>query len=876
VAAAAAGVDAPAAVTVVARALGHAGDLLGVAEQTFLFAANEKVSLQMVPGTTTFSQLDVNLELGITMQVCDSVDMDIDDLQVRWSWRPTSGGASWTLLESTPDVVWSRLLTPLSALGGPGDYTIRAAVLGASVLAAVDQNVTVTGIPLPSAILDAPANATRACGAILDASRSSDPAGASLSFAWRCASASTGASPADGDVDICDQLASETLDSVLQIPGGLLGNGGFLFTVNVSREGADVSAQALVVFGQGEFPVAAIQQPPGEVSPQQDLRLDATILAGDDCVVPAWRSWWLVSTSNGSVAVPLMQPSAAAQVVVRQPLLASPGEYLLRLVLSDADTASWSDESSPSVFFIDSSPFEVDAPPLNGHCRIYPEAGLAALTPFTLSSLDWVDDDLPLVHRFSASRGNAGGGSDWRYLNAWSQDSHFRMVLFGEAGVNTVRAEAQDTLGSVEYAIGTVNITGLPESESDETYLSLLDEVALTGDMFATLVAIDAVAEVGSSHNSSFASSLFTRVEKHASFGAPSSTGIYLVSDALESIVSHAFESSVLDVPVAEQGAELVISAATAAGELQEGLAVESGTLLLDTIEGLLSSVSANASEDASTLSDQLLAASTAIADSLGVGITSGDVITLQTSSRNTSMTVVKVDMADLAISGSSVGQFTVPAEAFNLYARSACTGEPAVVHTVTWPASPVGHVGSASVASDEAIKTALSIATGDANTDNVECCAVEGSAVQTHGVRLCGAALRPQNLANPVEFTVWVREQSLPDEAEGFRLCQFFDEDNSSWSDDGCWVTSLQADRIGCACNHLPSTFAGAYGARYLDIGFDTDGGGNIVSAGLTALGKGTWYRERGAAALLLGGARQQRRGLRGEAWRGALVEPG
>lgn len=106
---------------------------------------------------------------------------------------------------------------------------------------------------------------------------------------------------------------------------------------------------------------------------------------------------------------------------------ASPGRrYMLRLVLSASQTATWS--SGADFYHFDTTPFLVDQPPLGGRCRVSPETGNASTTLFALWSSNWQDDDLPLVHRFgwtAGSIGDASTGTGWTIVRSWGQQDRF-------------------------------------------------------------------------------------------------------------------------------------------------------------------------------------------------------------------------------------------------------------------------------------------------------------------------------------------------------------------------------------------------------------------------------------------------------------------
>ncbi|CAK0790822.1 unnamed protein product, partial [Prorocentrum cordatum] len=224
--------------------------------------------------------------------------------------------------------------------------------------------------------LIAPERASPGCGAQLDASDSVDPAGNDLAFAWSCAAAASAehAPPAAADAVRCGELASGTAASALVIPGGLLGSGTYELAVTVSRPGANTTATARLEMIDALDPVVAIEVPPAQASPQQELRLAAAAVESEICAVPPWKSWWIIPADGGAENATLLSRSASnAGLVVPPPLPVAPGSYRLSLVLSASADASWLAESSDGVFVFAAGALEVDAPPAGGACRVYPE-----------------------------------------------------------------------------------------------------------------------------------------------------------------------------------------------------------------------------------------------------------------------------------------------------------------------------------------------------------------------------------------------------------------------------------------------------------------------------------------------------------------------
>lgn len=108
-------------------------------------------------------------------------------------------------------------------------------------------------------------------------------------------------------------------------------------------------------------------------------------------------------------------------------------------------------------------PHVLFSPACGGLRDVDTQAGEIALTKFRVDSLNWVDDDLPLQHRFAWQAGamTAVTATGWTILSKWSQATYFENLIIGKVGTVSVRAEAQDTLGSISAAMaeGTVATT---------------------------------------------------------------------------------------------------------------------------------------------------------------------------------------------------------------------------------------------------------------------------------------------------------------------------------------------------------------------------------------------------------------------------------
>lgn len=318
------------------------------------------------------------MRLGVEAQACNSTGA------VEWAWRKAPVD-NFTVVEGQTRF---DMHMAIAGLSGAGSYTFI--FRHARARSNITFEVTILPVPPPTAALVAPVRAVGGCALALDASASHDPGGESLSFAWSC-EALGGSSPA------CATMASQSMAPRLVVPGGSLGAGLYRFSVAVSRRDATSTANAtveVVSTAQQQLPAVSLGSLPEQVSPQLPLNLSAAITedAAGGCVAPRYRSWFLCPvTSDGepieanATLIRRIGQKAGDGLVFHPDRFVTPGRYLVRLTLSD-DADLFSQQ-----FSFDSAAFVLDAPPANGRCRVFPEAGEVVVTSFRLDSLGWED-----------------------------------------------------------------------------------------------------------------------------------------------------------------------------------------------------------------------------------------------------------------------------------------------------------------------------------------------------------------------------------------------------------------------------------------------------------------------------------------------------
>jgi len=712
-----------------------------------------------------------------------------------------------------------------------------------------------------------------------------------LAFAWACSSDnSSGLAVSDAAASACSAAVANETASYVTLPGGSLETGAYLFTVTVSRADAESTAQGTVLVMNSNQPVVSFSQLAAEVSPQQPLTFSGAIVESVGCVAPSWKAWWLIAP-DGTSATQLAASTATSLVELTVPSLSAAfgSYYALRLVLSNSEHTGFIEDTSSGVYVVDSTSFLIDEPPSGGSSVVFPSIGNATLTSFTFSSVNWLDDDLPLLHKFSRCLGAIGDGCDsWTTVSAYSQSQTMQNVLLSTPGTVTIKAEAKDTLGSVSAAVTEVEVIELTEDVSDSTLLAVVSSVSSFGDTFTTLAAVSAVADSSRGGNQEFTSSLLDTMLDSGALADPSREGIDASTNTLVSVVASGAtvrptlsnvnsndtaEEVVMDVQVAAKAASLVADIAAAARGLSEGLEVGTATLLVNSVAILLNTATAEVADNgtASTgggavsdeqvaeqrgLSTQLQQAADAIGDAVVQGASAGETVTMNSSGLQ--LNVMKAESDVLATQGASVGGFTLPpmpgfAPGMRLLSgRRLTSGETVGLLNAKWHKNPFSYAGSIAPAptSSSGVASDLSIST-------------EG--VRSFSIRLDGEEVAVADLEDPIiielprhpnaERKSLSAQRRLSDVHEDATIeeveeCMYFDHTNEVWSTEGCSVVEISGDTLVCACNHL-SFFSSALGSLSLPIDLLCPDVAILAPAGFEALGQGQWAQQRGGIVL-------------------------
>lgn len=254
-------------------------------------------------------------------------------------------------------------------------------------------------------------------------------------------------------------------------------------------------------------------------------------------------------------------------------------------------------------------------------------------------------------------------------------------------------------------------------------------------------------------------------------------------------------------------------------------------------------------------LTDKLLAATSAVTDAVGKGLKEGQSVTIGTGSIQ--MTVQKTSTGDIATGGLTVGGFTFPAINFDEAALSAggrrlkdgsCVNKGLLMRSTRWKKNIFAYAGPNGT--DKNFKKP---------GYEGDCCELQEDFIEQMELRYCGQKVKVSGLNQTIDFRIDIKKRFADtDEVEDVRVCQFFDEVNGEWSADGCFVSEYHDDYIMCSCNHLTS-FAGAWGSftRILEeavLSIVMCANANVLtSRGLMMMAQGTWWYERGALMVYL-----------------------
>jgi len=316
---------------------------------------------------------------------------------------------------------------------------------------------------------------------------------AGLTFAWNC-SAITSETQAS-----CDDLSSilAAASEILSFPGSALAEGTYTFGVTVSAIDGRMSTASVELSAAGVTrPDVSLIGPIGGLtttSTKTTIEAKVAIPSNGEETGELESTWSLVSGTlpvslDEAASTPLTMTRIATRaegivhhdLVIQSGMLIPGSEYTFRL------EAQYS-ESNSDLGFASLTIFTARLPS-SGSIQVLPTSGMALVTKFELTALNWAADALPIRYRFSV-------------LNAEGSLSTLRKativpVLGGvtlEAGEVTVIVTAIDNFGSEAQAERKINVEPLDLSSEEEDELTI---TSVTDELLAEAFAFNAVEQV--------------------------------------------------------------------------------------------------------------------------------------------------------------------------------------------------------------------------------------------------------------------------------------------------------------------------------------------------------------------------------------------
>jgi hypothetical protein len=292
----------------------------------------------------------------------------------------------------------------------------------------------------------------------LDGSGSYDPDASSVSFyySWTCQASSLTAN--------CTKLAMVDNSSSLAVPALTLPVGDYVFTLFVSKNERNDTAQVDVEIVSGAPPVISIT-----ALTQDKYNSGDEFLSLTSSVTSSYTFSTIWSADSSDVANLFMSDGSYASsvsnklsVVVALSILTEGDTYTLRLTATD----SYGESSYSTVSLT------MNEPPSSGDIDVTPKNGYALDTSFTFTATNWVDDDLPLTYIFGTTGVNSDATLDTTSLSPFGDersDASYVGVTLSQ-GLNSTNytvgcyTEVVDSYGATGSETASVRVRSKPLS----------------------------------------------------------------------------------------------------------------------------------------------------------------------------------------------------------------------------------------------------------------------------------------------------------------------------------------------------------------------------------------------------------------------------
>merc|ERR1712085_44493 len=134
----------------------------------------------------------------------------------------------------------------------------------------------------------------------------------------------------------------------------------------------------------------------------------------------------------------------------------------------------------------------INSPPSSGACKVEPVKGITLETRFNLTAAGWVDEHMPLTHRFSI-RPVGDGKASWISLSSRSESPEARNVIIGGVGNFTIRIGVRDAQGLEASSTCSVEMLAPVVARTNDELKEMIDdaiETLPTEDAIRMLVAV--------------------------------------------------------------------------------------------------------------------------------------------------------------------------------------------------------------------------------------------------------------------------------------------------------------------------------------------------------------------------------------------------
>lgn len=465
---------------------------------------------------------------------------------------------------------------------------------------------------------------------------------------------------------------------------------------------------------------------------------------------------------------------------------------------------------------------EPNNPPNTGTCFSNPDTGSALETDaFTFKCTGWRDDDMPLSYRFATLRQIKGIWHEDISFGSWSNSESLTIPL-APAGLSKddykvkIRAYVRDSASGIEaYTYNDFTIT---------VYDSLNQGISLTKkerefQLKTMSETVDTLAaENDLSQTSQYVGCVVKMLETSSTAATDKEEALTMKKQLMEA--SKLVMSSVDSSDSAKQSASILSSLGGKKDEIDEEL----GNALINQTSSLLESIEVNDLQLSEETATTLITTLTNAIDAMS---TSGTSATASTSSNSG-------DSSESAESTGSKIFHTALMKATKSMMKSAVPGEdPVEIETETLKLTATRNYASALISNRSMFgNISDSDSTGGFSMDPL---VFQSTGNETLDALFYEYSTNPYDYNTGGDVSSKIMSLSFSNEngtefkvshpnaeikiflpsttnstltADDDLSCRFYDETNSTWSDEGCQLTQVKHNGIECTCSHL-TTFA-------------------------------------------------------------------